>query len=261
MEKIDGKNMRAMEHVEQIKEQGFTKLNEAYDSDTVGRFKNCIAEYSTNHSEVSDFIYNLQNKNLDIYLSIVRNSQIKEILKECLNDDWYKQLPKGVANFILRGLVARSSGETALKMHLDSFVPSSGKFIWNMIMSIALDETNETNGPTFLVPKSHRFDEWASSSWLDKSITVYSKPGDVLIWDSRLWHGAGANTSGGTRWAIIATFSRWWIKQTYNMPESFPKEYLPSLSDEEKAILGFCNNTPRDENDRVNIQGGFELLP
>ena len=33
------------------------------------------------------------------------------------------------------------------------------------------------------------------------------------------------------------------------------------FDDEEKTILGFCNNTPLDENDRVNIQGGFELLP
>ena len=77
MEKIGGENMRAMDHVKQIKEQGFTKLDGAYDIDKVEGFKNCIAEYSTNHSEVSDFIYNLQNKNLDIYLSIVRNNQIK----------------------------------------------------------------------------------------------------------------------------------------------------------------------------------------
>lgn len=258
MEKIA---VNTVDHVKEIEEQGFTKLNGVFDSATVSRLKSGILGLTAKHSEANDFVYNLQNKNLDFYLTLVRNNQIKEILKECLNDSWYKQLPEGVANFILRGLVGRSSGKKALNLHLDSFVPSSGKFIWNMVVSIALDETNEKNGATFLVPKSHKFDEWASSSWLDKSITISSNPGDVVIWDSRIWHGAGKNSSGGTRWAINATFSRWWIKQSYNMPESFPKEYLSSLSDEEKAILGFCNNPPRDENDRVNIQGGFELLP
>ena len=188
--------MKTADYVNEIEEQGFTKLTGVFDSATVARLKSGILGLSTNHSEASDFIYNLQNKDLDFYVTLVRNNQIMEILKECLNDSWYKQLPKGVANFILRGLVARSSGETALKMHLDSFVPSSGKFIWNIIVSIALDETNKKNGATFLVPKSHRFDEWASSSWLDKSITVNLDPGDVVIWDSRTWHGAGNNSSG-----------------------------------------------------------------
>ena len=252
--------------VHEIKENGFSVIKGLFDQSEVEEFKDDLQnllEHSPEflHQSASNkFIYNLQNKNLNFYTKLVRKKPIKEILKECLNDTFYKHLPNNKANFIMRGLVARNSGAKSLKMHIDSFVPSPGDFIWNMIISIPLYESTDENGATRLVPKSHRSGQWAPSVENEEYVTQCASPGDAVIWDGRIWHGAGPNRSGEPRWTINGTFSRWWIKQSYDLPNAFPKGLLGELSDEEMSILGFCNLPPTDEFNRINIQGGYELL-
>jgi ectoine hydroxylase-related dioxygenase (phytanoyl-CoA dioxygenase family) len=129
-----------------------------------------------------------------------------------------------------------------------------------MQVAFVLEDQTPLNGCTVFVPGSHQTDRYAHPSDLPTAIPVASKVGDVVIWDSRTWHGTTANTTGQSRWSFIATFARWWVKQSYDIPASLPNAFYSQLSDEERSILGYCSIPPRDEMDRIDIKAGYEIL-
>ena len=81
-----------------------------------------------------------------------------------------------------------------------------------------------------------------------------TNPGDLVLWDSRLWHGTLENINDENRWAIIATFSRWWIKQSMGIPFSLPKKFKRKLTKTQKIILGFGSIPPTNEFKRINTK-------
>ncbi len=247
-------------HLAAIQADGYVRLGRLFSQAQLTWFTERLRELLPVVSPGHRFIYNLHTKDLGFLTAFTRQPLLMALLRRCLNDTWYRAIPQDQANFILRGLVARSSGEQPLALHLDSFVPATGDYLWNLIVSVAIDPSDRDNGCTLIVPGSHRFGRYATQDALAEAVPLESTAGEVVLWDSRLWHGAGANRSGRTRWAINATFSRWWIKQSFAIPESLPPADLARLTLEEQAILGRCTRPPRDEHDRIDIKGGYELL-
>ena len=129
-----------------------------------------------------------------------------------------------------------------------------------MQSALILDDQNENNGCTIVVPGSHLYDEYATQESLANAIPIISSAGDLVIWDSRLWHGAIENNSKKDRWSLISTFTRWWIKQNYQITNELPKDIYDDLSTEEKTIMGFCCSPPRNEYERIDIKAGYEIL-
>ena len=77
-----------------------------------------------------------------------------------------------------------------------------------------LDDVTADNGPTRLVPGSHRSGSIPPKNLADprarhrdeKCIT--GPAGDVLVFSSHLWHSGTANTSGRPRRVITVTYRR-----------------------------------------------------
>src|SRR5262249_5685055 len=128
-------------------------------------------------------IYNLQNKDIHFLKIFIQQPLLLSLFIHCLNDEWYKQIPKDSPNFILRSLLARSSGDSAMPLHIDSFIPNAGSHISIMQVAIILEDQNITNGCTLVVPGSHHFDRYATQDWLKYSVPIESKAGDVVMWD------------------------------------------------------------------------------
>jgi ectoine hydroxylase-related dioxygenase (phytanoyl-CoA dioxygenase family) len=163
-----------------------------------------------------------------------------------------------VPNYILSYYNARSSG-LKLDLHIDSYVPNQGEFTWAMQVGFILDDMNEDNGCTVVVPGSHQ-----SGKYTDRDLknvkSIIAKAGDVIIWDSRLWHGTKGNSSGASRWALIATITQWWVKQSMDIPRGLPDSIYQNLLDEQKALLGFCSIPPVNSNGRINTKCGYDFL-
>lgn len=246
-------------YVREIQDKGFVRIDGLFDAATAQELKSKLVQYDVVRSEINNFIYNLQNKDISFYTLIMRHPLLRSILLACLNDEWYKKIPLDKANFILHGLVGRTGGEKGLHLHTDSYIPHAGPQIWNMVVTIALDNSTMDNGCTRFVPGSHRFGSYCTQDWLTYAVPIECKPGDVVIWDTRLWHAAGA-AGPETRWVIHGTFSRWWLKSVWDIPRALPREFLVGLSDEEKSVLGFCTMPPLDETEGILLQGGYERL-
>jgi hypothetical protein len=196
-------------------------------------------------------IYNLQNKDLN-FVKLLNSPDIFRVCKYFLQDKYFRLLPPNRPNFILSYYNARSSG-SKLDLHIDSHIPYLGNHVYMLQVAIILENQNEKNGCTVLKPKSHLSGKYTNRKETNLK-KINSKAGDLVIWDSRIWHGTTKNTSRKTRWALIATFSCWWLKQSMDMVRSLPKNIFKRLSINEKIILGYCATIPIDENDLLRTK-------
>lgn len=266
MRKMDRK--ATDQHLKELRVDGYTLVGQFAEPDTVERLLELLAQHfdaekyrnyqGRPERELEDqLVYNLQNKDKR-FIDILDDPFLRAVLMENLNDPYYKHLPPEEPNYVLSFYNARSSG-SELPLHTDTFMPSPGEKTWTMQAAFVLQDCRLGNGCTLLVPGSH-----TSGKFVDRELknvkAVEAKSGDLILWDSRIWHGASANISGKSRWMLIATFSCWWVKQRTDMPRSLPQEIYGQLSDRQKSLLGFCSIPPRDENERLNFKGGYEQL-
>ncbi len=84
--------------------------------------------------------------------------------------------------------------------------------------------TEETGG-TLVVPGSHRSstnpsgeNEVDRDSPYPTEINAIGAAGDVLFFDSRLWHSVAPNHSARPRTAVIARYAPWWLNLSVQRP-------------------------------------------
>ncbi len=202
-------------------------------------------------------VYNLPERD-KVFIDLISNYQIEKFLKPLINDPYYRMLPKNVPNYIIGSFTARSSGHK-LDLHIDSRFPFLGKTPVSILVLFVLEDMNKKNGATIVVPKSHLSGTYTDRKSKDIKI-INAKCGDVLLLDSRIWHGTTDNKTNKSRWLINANITQWWLKQQVNMPNTIPKKIFSKLSNKQKQILGFCSIPPDSELQRVNIKCGYEIL-
>lgn len=262
-------------NIQEIKEQGYTILPQVLkDWEII-----YLLQLVKNHYRISSphqskdvpylnnnqpNVYNLQNKDINFINILFGLKDVEDILINCLNDKWYKQIPQDQPNYILRSFGARSSN-SALPLHIDSFIPYQGDEVIAMQVAIMLEDSTLENGCTTCVPGSHKSGKYADNSVDNKAawdtqyiIPLEAKAGDILIWDSRLWHATTDNKSEGTRWAIIATFTRWWIKQHFDIPNNIPRNVEEKLTPKDKQLLGYCSIPFKNEFEGIDLKRGLE---
>ncbi len=261
----------SLDLIEQIRTQGYCRIPAVY---TPAQTKQALVRlqqlYQEGQEQLTEnipflnrnhpMVYNLENKDFDFLTMLFAPQQVHAVLRHFLNDKWYRAIPAEEPNYILRSFLARSSND-ALPLHIDSFMPYVTEESFIMQLAIILEDQDEENGCTIVLPGSHQSGEYADRSRADECVPIYSKAGDIVIWDSRLWHGTLANVSANrTRWSIIATFGRWWIKQNFNMVENVPQAIYDRLTPGQKAMLGFSSIPFSDETQGIDFKQGFDAL-
>lgn len=202
-------------------------------------------------------LYNLQN--LDrAYIDLLGTPFVRAVAMEKLNDPYYRFLPPDVPNYVLQYYNARSSGQQ-LDLHIDSNIPFAGQYTSMMQFVFLLEDSQPDNGCTTVVPGSHKSGRFTDRE-LQNVHLLTGKAGDIVFWDSRLWHGTVANTSGRSRWGLVATLSMWWVKPSMDIVRGMNDDIYRQCSDEQKQLLGFCAIPPVDPFERNNTKCGYEFL-
>ena len=202
------------------------------------------------HAKTAKIVYGLETK----------DKSIKSILMHFINDPYFGVLPKEIPNYHIGYYVGRSSNNELIT-HIDSYVPFKGKFPTIIQCLIALEKQNLKNGCTFVVPKSHLSGRYPNQKTdYKKAINILSNSGDLVIWDARIWHGTRENKTANSRWALIATFMRHWIKPRLDATRNISKNYFSKLTNEQKALLGFCSIPPHDLKKRISPRMSIEQL-
>ncbi len=250
--------------IKEIENRGYSIIKNFLNKKEVNNYKKLIFKHENKNRRLykgtpardttDKIIYNLQNKDYK-FIKLISNKIIINIAKYFLNDPFYGFLPNSKPNYILNFFNARSSG-SKLDLHIDCHIPFKGKNIFMMQFVFLLEKSTKKNGCTVVVNNSHKSGKFSNRS--EKKLTfLEGEPGDLIIWDSRLWHGTTANKEKKSRWAIVTTFSSWFIKQKMDMPKSIPKKIYKKCNNIEKQLLGFSSIPPKNENERINTKRGY----
>jgi ectoine hydroxylase-related dioxygenase (phytanoyl-CoA dioxygenase family) len=264
-------SLEATNHVNQVRQNGFVHIKNAVDPAVVGDLLAFAQSFQYSEEQQANLlrnqqrlngygrtIYNVALKKPEALRLFIRNIQ-GEVIKGLLNDQYYSAIPKDLPNYILRAMLLRSSLD-AMPYHIDSFIPYSGNYTSVVQSIIFLNDSKVDNGCTLVVPKSHQTGEYAPQGDNASAIPVEAEAGDIVIWDSRIWHATLENKANRDRWALIATFCRWYIKQGFDYPRSISASQFEHLDDDEKIVLGYCSYTPFDEFDKTEVKGGLNRI-
>lgn len=128
--------------------------------------------------------------------------------------------------------------------HVDQKFASDGRLSMSINLLILVDDFQVDTGATWIYPNS--ISELSAGTALnaEKSEQVCGCAGDLLIWDSRILHRAGANTSGAHRRAVSLMLARHWVKPQFNYLGMMSETEIESLTDIQKQLLGYESRVP-----------------
>jgi ectoine hydroxylase-related dioxygenase (phytanoyl-CoA dioxygenase family) len=201
----------------------------------------------------------------------------KEILRDVGGDRLLRAGEMGVLRLMLKydphflafleipellAVVDAAVSETAI-MHLQNgfILPSLGKtespaifqntfhqdfprvlngYVASVNIMFAIDRFSKENGATLAVPGSHQRVSPQEQEYLRaNSIPIECPAGSMFIFDSTLWHAAGANISGEDRLAINHQFTRSFIKQQIDYVRALGEERVLTQKPRTQQLLGW----------------------
>ena len=110
---------------------------------------------------------------------------------------------------------------------------------------VLLDDFTIENGATMLLPKSHKIEEKPTDfSFIAECFRAVGKKGDILLFNSNIWHCSAPNRTNESRRAIPMTFSESSMKQMFDYTKSIEAELDYDFSEEMKRLLGFDSRVP-----------------
>lgn len=252
----------------EIKGQGFTIIRNFIKENDIDLLLKDVESFnqnkmrSTTSNEIIDSKLTLiPHKNSINFCNVIFNKTIEKFCKYFLNDIFYRTIPQKLPNYSLNHSIVRSSGKDLLTFHRDDRnPPSNSKEVCNLQFAVALDKSDENNGCTVCVPGSHLFDYYVKDIEKYDKFNFVLEPGDLMIYDGRLWHSAKANFSNRTRWKFFFGYCRWHLKQTYDYTKNIDTDILKDLTLNQKLILGFhcVTKINDDEVDGAGQRGNLD---
>jgi len=112
-------------------------------------------------------------------------------------------------------------------------------------MLIILDEFTELNGPTLVLPHSHKEEKKPTDKeFFDKAVKILGDSGDVLLFNSNVWHAASTNKTDKGRQALALTFTIPSLKQLLDYPRGLGYERANDFDEELGQLLGYSARVP-----------------
>jgi ectoine hydroxylase-related dioxygenase (phytanoyl-CoA dioxygenase family) len=113
-------------------------------------------------------------------------------------------------------------------------------YLASLNVFFAIDAFTTTNGATWVVPGTHQQRVPPSPEEIaTRAHPVECPAGSMILFDSTLWHAAGANTSGRDRLAINHQFTPSFIKQQIDYVRALGDDVMTSQSPRTQQLLGW----------------------
>lgn len=110
---------------------------------------------------------------------------------------------------------------------------------------IMVDDFTKENGPTLLLPFSHRIEgKPTDEHFHDASVQAIGNAGNILLFNANVWHASSLNTSEHGRRAIPITFTKSLIKQLLDYPRALGYNKMKTFSEPTQQLLGYHARVP-----------------
>ncbi len=191
-------------HVRRIRDDGYTVIERAADPGLVAGLKAAVERIEREHNlslakTSFEGFKTLRINNLltydDLFWQVPLHENVLPIVERVLDREC---LLSSFCSLVL------GPGQEAQPIHEDTqLIPLPRPHIPIVLNAIwALSDFREDNGATRIVPKSHRLDHAPEYGKDYEAVTATMPAGSVMLFDSALWHGGGANVSSERRFAF-----------------------------------------------------------
>ncbi|MHB8383053.1 MAG: phytanoyl-CoA dioxygenase family protein [Candidatus Binataceae bacterium] len=176
-------------------------------------------------------VWNLINKG-QVFRDLILHPLVDAIMPHLLGNE-----------FILSSLTANIAGPGGVPMYLhrdQGYMPFHTPIPVVANIAWMLDDFTSANGGTRLVPRSH-LSAAPLGNPLDTAQTIAAQgpAGLAMIFDGRIFHGTGPNSTQSPRRVLLSYFARPFMRAQENPFLSLDGEVERSLSDQLKARLGY----------------------
>lgn len=229
--------------VQAIRDHGWTIVDRVLDDEAVVAARAALDDVFAAEDEIADergwltdvhrVAYALPAKD-QAFVEIATDPEVLAVARSVLGEDCALASCNGL------DLVPGGPGQALHRDHPD---PVDGATIYLHVV-VALDDFEERNGATRLVPGSHR-GSWSPGSPPPGDVRVATVgAGGAVVYDGSIVHGAGANRTDRPRRALHLFYARWWARPHWDLPASLPPAIVDGLSAEQRRVLGF-DHRPR----------------
>ena len=206
-------------------------------------------------SESQSVIFNIHLQEPDIFLDKISIPKVMGTLSKIFNHQFI------LSNF--NGSLAGKKGGN--RVHIDSRIPIANfKNTFQVAVLFCIDDFTPQNGSTIVWPFSHKSDQdprnLRDNTAFPGSIIASAPKGSVIYTLGQTWHDIGANLDDSRRWGIIAYYTRWWIKPTFDFTKCGNVIY-ERLSSQQKSLMGFTSRPPTPKDNRHHTVIPVEDLP
>ena len=183
------------------------------------------------HALLSDTIF------IDFLDFLIKENFIKD-----LEDNYFK------SNCILNSLSALNNlpnqPNFSANIHRDlRFYSHNLPTMVNCLLMV--DDFTHENGGTFLLPYSHlKKEKPTDKEFYKNAIQAVGKSGDLIVFDSNIWHSSSPNTTNLGRRGIPITISRSFMKQLLDYPRALGYDKMNEFNSKLQQLLGYHSRVP-----------------
>lgn len=255
--------MSEKKNINNILNRGYTILKNVIDSKECDEIKKITKQNfkifnkkTKIKNTLEETIYNLHNKNTK-FIKYLDHPKIINIVKKTLSTGSFNNNEK----IILRQSAVRSPKKGfAQQLHNDSRI-SKTKYPIILQVIWLLDDFTKDNGATRILPQSQLFDGFPKKNKKYKNEKMLTgKKGSVIIFNASVWHGSSEKFTNEDRYGMIFSYSRWFLKSTFDHTKNTPIAIYKKLTNFQKELLGFKFNPPTDEFERASSRSNKNII-
>ena len=248
----------------QLDEEGYVVLESAMDDDLLRRLRLRILELFEQEGERAgqEFrteerahrLANLVDKG-EVFRDAIARSDVLELVRHVLGGDCK-----------LSSLNARSADphtDVGQPLHVDMGAIPDDKGYWVCNTVWLLDDFRRDNGPTRMIPGSHKWGTKPQDVLDDplaphaQEVLLIAPAGSVAVMNAHMWHGGTANHSTLPRLAMHAFYCRRDKPQQQYQKQLLRPEVQAALTPELRSLLALDDPLNDELSSAVTVRSGF----
>ena len=230
-----------------LKKEGWFRYKNAFSKKITDKLKLEIRDNEKKYIEIQKKNgLGLSAKNTFHHIPLVSKTSLK-ILEKMPIKKFLKVYFDGFYILNIMGAVAIKPNKeitSTQKIHRDirSF---SYDYPLTLVVICLLDDSNKENGSTIFMKKSHLIkDKPLKKKFFKKKIQIEGKRGDLILFNSNMWHCSGKNITSKDRYISTIVYSKPFYKQALYYPKAFGEKFKKKISPYLKQILGYNAKVP-----------------
>ena len=172
----------------------------------------------------------------DLFFGLLELPEVLAVVDATVSDTAILHVQNGL---VLPPIAGDAPDVFQTRFHRD-FPRILNGYLMSINTFFALDDFSAASGGTLFVPGTQQADGRPSDSYLESTVVGSTcPPGSMIVFDSTVWHAAGANRSGQDRLAINQQFTRSYVKQQIDYVRALGDEVVEAQSPRVQQLLGW----------------------